>query len=84
MRSPLLFLCAVFALFAAGDTTAPLGTYTATERRHWAFQPRKDLPPPAFTDAEAKAWIRTPIDAFILARLRKAGLKPAPWPTAPP
>jgi hypothetical protein len=78
MRSPLLFLCAGVLLFAAEDTTAPLGTYTGAERRHWAFQPRKDLPPPAFTDAESKAWIRTPIDAFILARLRKAGLKPAP------
>jgi hypothetical protein len=63
---------------AAGDTTAPLGTYTAGERRHWAFQARKDPAPPAFTDAVAKGWIKTPVDAFVLARLRKAGLKPAP------
>ncbi len=57
---------------------APLGSYTTAERRHWAFQPRKDVPPPAFGDAAAKAFIRTPIDAFILEKLRKEGLSPAP------
>ncbi|MBI2687042.1 MAG: DUF1553 domain-containing protein [Acidobacteria bacterium] len=68
------------AAFGAPEVNdvAPLGAYTAAERRHWAFQPRKDVPPPAFTDAAAKAWIRTPIDAFILAGLRKAELTPAP------
>ena len=65
------------ALWAAPDV-APLGVYTAAERRHWAFQPRKDVAPPAFDDAAAKAWIRTPIDAFVLAGLRKAELTPAP------
>ena len=68
------------ATFAASveTTVAPLGVYTPAERRHWAFQPRRDAKPPAFTDAAAKAWIRTPIDAFILAGLRKAGLAPSP------
>jgi hypothetical protein len=65
-------------VWAADETVAPLGTYTAAERRHWAFQPRKDPPPPAFTAAADRAWVKTPVDAFILARLRKAGLKPAP------
>jgi hypothetical protein len=68
----------VFALAAAdAPEVAPLGTYTPGERRHWAFQPRSTEPAPSFDDAAAKAWIRTPIDAFILAGLRKAGLKPA-------
>ncbi|MBZ5626965.1 MAG: DUF1549 domain-containing protein, partial [Acidobacteriia bacterium] len=66
------------ALWAAGETIAPLGTYTAAERRHWAFQPQKDAPPPAFTDPAGRAWVKTSVDAFILASLRKAGLKPAP------
>jgi hypothetical protein len=65
------------ALWAAPDI-APLGKYTAVERRHWSFQPRKDLSPPTFDDAAAKAWIRTPVDAFVLAGLRKAELTPAP------
>lgn len=66
-------------LFGAADGTevAPLGVYTPVERRHWAFQPRKDVVPPVFTDEAAKAWIRTPLDAFILAGLRKSDLTPA-------
>lgn len=64
-------------VWAAPDI-APLGSYTAVERRHWAFQPRKDVAVPTFDDAAAKAWIRTPVDAFVLAGLRKAELTPAP------
>ena len=55
-----------------------MGSYTPAERRQWEFQPRKDPAPPVFTDAAGKAWVKTPVDAFILAGLRKEGLKPAP------
>jgi hypothetical protein len=75
------FLTVAALLLGAADesaTVAPLGSYKPGERRHWAFQPRKDAAPPAFTDAAAKAWMRTPIDAFILEKLRKAGLQPSP------
>ena len=41
----------------------------------WAFQPVKRVAPPATEDA---AWVRNPIDAFILARLEKEHLKPSP------
>ncbi len=58
-------------LLAAELPVAPLGTYTAGERRHWAFQPRKNPTPPAV------AGVHNPIDAFILDGLRKANLKPA-------
>ncbi len=72
---------AVFAgavcLFAA-DVTAPLEKYTANERRHWAFVKRSQPKPPAFPLAADRAWTRNPIDAFILARLKKAGLRPSP------
>jgi len=57
---------------------APLPTYTPAERRHWAFQPIQAVTPPAFTAAADKAWVRTPIDAFILDKLIKEGLRPAP------
>jgi hypothetical protein len=50
-------------------------TYKPAERRHWAFQPRKQAAPPAVA---AKAWVKTPIDAFILAKLEQNALKPAP------
>jgi len=72
--------CAATVLLAGAEIgdVAPLGTYTAVERRHWAFQPRKDVTPPVFTDAAGKAWVKTPIDAFVLTGLRNAELTPAP------
>ncbi|MDX1933999.1 MAG: PSD1 and planctomycete cytochrome C domain-containing protein [Capsulimonadales bacterium] len=40
---------------------------------HWAFvTPKRVVPPPA------GAWGRNPIDGFVLARMKKAGLSPAP------
>ncbi len=71
-------VASVACLMAGDEETAPLGTYTARERQQWEFQPRKNVPPPIFADPAAKAWVKTPVDAFILAGLRKAGLKPAP------
>ncbi|MBL8239023.1 MAG: DUF1553 domain-containing protein [Bryobacterales bacterium] len=80
MKSPSLAI--LIALILSGqiiaETTAPLGTYTAVERRHWSFQKRQTPPVPAFTAAADKAWVKTPIDAFILARLQKEELRPAP------
>jgi hypothetical protein len=42
---------------------------------HWAFQP---LVEPAIPQVRDASWPRTPIDAFILARLEAQGLHPAP------
>src|ERR1700723_3732961 len=78
MKQIIVALASMALLFAADEALAPLGTYTAMERRQWEFQPRKDSAPPAFSDPEAQAWVKTPIDAFILAGLRKQALKPAP------
>ncbi len=44
-------------------------------RRHWSFQPVKPVAPPTPRNA---AWVRSPIDAFVLARLEQEGLRPAP------
>ena len=44
-------------------------------RDHWSFRPVHAPPVPAVKDS---AWVRTPIDAFILARLEAEGLRPAP------
>ncbi len=41
---------------------------------HWAFQP---ICKPAVPRVKQAAWVRNPIDAFILARLEAKGLKPA-------
>jgi hypothetical protein len=63
----------VAGLFAAG-----LEKYTPVERRHWSFQKRSTPEVPKFTDAAAKTWVRGPIDAFVLSKLRSEGLQPAP------
>ena len=47
----------------------------AAWQRHWAFLPPQRQPPPAIKD---RAAARGGIDSFILARLEKADLSPAP------
>ena len=47
----------------------------AKGRQHWAFQPVQRAALPA---VKAKDWPQNGIDHFILARLEKAGLQPAP------
>ena len=68
----------VFSLLIASESIAPLGTYTPVERRHWAFVKRSQPEVPKFTAAADRAWVRSPIDAFILARLKKENLRPSP------
>lgn len=41
----------------------------------WSFQRVARPPSPTATDT---AWVQTPIDAFVLAKLQAAGLQPAP------
>ncbi|MBM4072594.1 MAG: DUF1553 domain-containing protein [Planctomycetes bacterium] len=45
------------------------------DRKHWAFQPirRRSLP-----SVSNKAWVRNPIDAFVLAKLESRGWAPSP------
>jgi len=42
---------------------------------HWSFQPVKRPTPPAVQNA---AWVKNPVDRFILARLEAARLAPSP------
>ena len=61
---------------AAADSPEALveAPITDGDRAHWAFQPIVKASPPAVTDRD---WPRTPVDAFVLARLEKKGLTPA-------
>jgi len=43
-------------------------------RKFWSFQPVVRPHLPAVKDA---AWVKTPVDAFVLAKLEAAGLRPA-------
>jgi len=45
------------------------------DKRHWAYRKPVRPEPPAVANA---AWIRSPIDRFVLARLEREGLTPAP------
>ncbi|HEU0174314.1 MAG TPA: PSD1 and planctomycete cytochrome C domain-containing protein [Blastocatellia bacterium] len=42
-------------------------------RKFWSFQPVKDHRPPKVKN---EAWVKSPIDRFILAKLEEKGLKP--------
>ncbi len=69
-RSPWMpLVCIAAALGCAGASRA------AAPRDHWSFRPVHAPPVPAVKDAD---WVRTPIDAFILAKLEAEGLRPAP------
>ena len=49
------------------------GVVTEEAKRYWAFQPVKRPAAPAVKNA---AWVKTPIDAFVLAKLDDKGLSP--------
>ncbi len=59
----------------APKTVAKVWTITPQQRAFWSLQPIKKVALPVVKD---KAWIKSPIDNFILARLEAAGLQPAP------
>ena len=41
---------------------------------NWAYKPVAQVTPP---EVKQKAWVKTPIDAFVLAKLEEKGLKPS-------
>src|SRR5258708_5157420 len=43
--------------------------------RHWSFLPVNKTRPPQVRET---AWVRTPVDAFVMAKLEARGWKPAP------
>jgi hypothetical protein len=58
----------------------PRGVVLAAERRRpggdwWSLRP---LVRPAVPAVRDTGWVRTPVDAFVLARLEAAGLRPSP------
>ena len=47
----------------------------AAWQQHWAFEPFANTAPPAVNNA---AWVRNPIDQFVLAALEAKGIAPSP------
>lgn len=52
---------------------APRATFTPEEKSYWAYQPVQDPQPPAVKN---EAWIKSPVDRFILAKLEERGITP--------
>lgn len=87
MRTPLALLTILLSclggITAVGEPASapddPLAAFnrefSEDERQHWSFQPIGRHSPPVTKDP---GWCRTPLDAFILARLEKEGIAPAP------
>ena len=67
------------ALEEGGRSRAPGGDRTpgalVRPERHWSFEPPRRAPVPRPVD---EAWSHNPIDAFVLDRLEREGLRPAP------
>ena len=58
-----------------GSATAVVAPGPGDARKHWAFQPVARPEPPAVNDP---AWVLTPVDAFVVAKLEERGWSPAP------
>jgi uncharacterized protein DUF1553/uncharacterized protein DUF1549/cytochrome c len=60
-----------------GSSTTAASNYPSYNfdeaRKFWSFQPLKDHQPPKVKNG---AWVKSPIDRFILAKLEEKGLKP--------
>jgi len=54
---------------------AAKAVYTEAEKSHWAYQPVRNVAPPA---VENEAWIRTPVDRFALAAFAASAIMPSP------
>src|SRR5215467_2977281 len=64
----LTLACSVWAF--SGDLP-----FTAEQLNHWAYQKVQKPKQPAVRN---RAWVKTPVDAFVLAQLESKGVKPSP------
>jgi hypothetical protein len=71
---PAVLLLLVGAASASSARAVPPSVAVA-RASHWSFRPVTKATVPVVKD---RAWVRTPIDAFVLARLEAQGLAPAP------
>lgn len=69
-------LAAAFAalLFSVALSAADYDTGSTTAAKPWQYQPvkRPDVP-----QVKNRKWVRTPVDAFVLAKIEAAGLTPS-------
>ncbi|MFM7070826.1 MAG: DUF1553 domain-containing protein [Planctomycetota bacterium] len=59
---------------AKGRSATPLMNFTEDQRSHWAFRP---IEPRSAPQVERRDWLQSPLDAWVLAPLEKAGIGPS-------
>ncbi|MEX0585652.1 MAG: DUF1549 domain-containing protein, partial [Pirellulales bacterium] len=59
----------------ADESRAPRAAFSSEESSFWAYQPVRDVPPPAGANED---WVLSPVDRFILLGLEQQHLIPAP------
>ena len=69
-----LLLCSCIVAVAA-DNDAVISAKPSQPAQHWAYQP---VQRPAAPAVQNKSWVRSPIDALVLARMEAKGVKPSP------
>lgn len=77
--SRLVFVAMAGACAVHFCAAARAKVFTEADHKHWAFQPVSHPEPPDFGSESAgeAVWIKTPIDAFILKKLRDQHLTPS-------
>ena len=68
----ILIFCSLALALPLASTSAP--TEPPSQSEHWAFAP---VAKPKVPKVRGRDWVKTPIDAFILAKLEAATLQPA-------
>ncbi len=71
LKAALAVLALACGVWAASDDLP----FTAEQLNHWAYQKVTKPKPPAVRN---RAWVRTPVDAFVLAKLEDKGISPSP------
>jgi hypothetical protein len=71
-----LFLCCCIVAIAADTEATDAGNKWAapSAQGHWAYQP---VQRPQTPTVQNKSWVRSPIDALVLARMEAKGVKPS-------
>ncbi|SDF11152.1 Protein of unknown function [Massilia sp. PDC64] len=79
MKSKALYLAVALsfaaAVVSAADQDKPAVVPAAAASKAWAYTPPVAPAEPA---VKQKKWVRTPVDAYVLAKLEAKGIKPSP------
>src|SRR5262245_57448468 len=68
-----LYLVLALSFIATSISSAQTKGFTDAQKSFWVFQPVKNPAVPAIRN---KAWMKNPIDAFVLAKLEEKQLEP--------